>query len=166
MNQPLSCRRHRRTAPPSPPCCRRAAASFSRRESPRGNPVIIIPASNASPEHDDDGASERQRGRESFLAKLLTALRISARETLATRGRARACQSKPTRTGTLACVLRHWGHSKLGVREPRIYEVTFLGAREVLLCSKLLQILSTNGTVSLTRRRTFNLFSLLLDTFS
>lgn len=60
-------------------------------ESHGENPVIIIPASNASPGHDGDGASERQSGRESFLAKLLTALRISARETLAnaTRGRAK-----------------------------------------------------------------------------
>lgn len=55
-----------------------------REESPGENPVIIIPTSNASPGHGGGGASERQRGRESFLAKLLTALRISARETLAT----------------------------------------------------------------------------------
>jgi len=78
-----------------------------REESPGENPVIIIPASNASPGHDGGGASKRQRGRESFLAKLLTALRISARETLATRGWAKhAGQSRRARERLRAAALR------------------------------------------------------------
>lgn len=93
--------------------------------------MIIIPASNASPGYDGGCANERgggrERGRESFLAKLLTALRISARETLATR----PGQAWPVRAGAHGnAPLRATaprGHSKLGVRRgPRIYEVTFL----------------------------------------
>lgn len=87
-----------------PPRRRRAAAS-SWRESPGVNPVIIIPASNASLEYTTAGSAS-ERGRESFLAKLLTALRISARETLANAAGPSVRQSGPARTGTLRCVPR------------------------------------------------------------
>lgn len=97
MDQSSPCRRHRRRRR------RWAAASSSREESSEENPVIIIPASNASLGHDGGGASERQRGRESFLAKLLTALRISARETLATQRVAGPSMPVRSREHSLAC---------------------------------------------------------------
>jgi len=142
------------TAPP--PRCRRAAASFSRRESPRENPVIIIPASNASPGHDDDRTMEREAGEDANrfsrnCSRLSAFLHVKSLQRVAAPGHAMSEPTSAKGTARLrAAALR--GHSKLGVREPRIYEVTFLGAREILLCVARLQILSTNGTVSLTSR--------------
>lgn len=85
----------------------------------------------------DGGESASERGKEdaeSFLAKLLTALRISARETLANATGPSVRQSGPR----LLCVPQRRGHGKLGVREPRIYEVTFFCARARRTCNRAL----------------------------
>lgn len=91
--------------------------------------MIIIPVSNTSPGYDGVSASERWREDANRFSR--NCLRLSAflhvKPPRNAVGRARACRSGP---GTLPCVPRYSrGHSKLGVREPRIYEVTFLRTR-------------------------------------